>query len=182
MTVCAKPLRGGTEPATGTDAGYQRHWRAGEPPCPPCASAHSAHSTEVQKRNPEAHRAANERWRASRPGYFTERQRARLVEDPAFRLSRVLRRRLYNAVRGGGTPESALVLVGCTIAELRAHLEQQFLPGMSWENYGTDGWEVDHIRPVSSFDLADPVQAAACFHFTNLQPLWAADNRAKGIS
>jgi hypothetical protein len=44
------------------------------------------------------------------------------------------------------------------------------------------GWHIDHIRPVSSFDLSDPAQVQECFHFSNLQPLWAIDNIKKSDS
>jgi hypothetical protein len=50
---------------------------------------------------------------------------------------------------------------------------------MTWENYGPV-WHVDHIRPCASFDLTDPAQQRECFHFSNLQPLFAAENLAKG--
>src|SRR5258708_6680707 len=56
-----------------------------------------------------------------------------------------------------------------------ASLEIQFKPGMTWENYGRHGWHVDHIRPCNSFDLSDQTELRKCFHFTNLQPLWAAE-------
>ena len=49
---------------------------------------------------------------------------------------------------------------------------------MTWENYGE--WEVDHILPCASFDLEQPEAQRQCFHYTNLQPLWKADNRSKG--
>lgn len=51
---------------------------------------------------------------------------------------------------------------------------------MSWDNYGVHGWHIDHRRPVASFDLTDPIQQAQCFHYTNLQPMWAPDNHTKG--
>ena len=70
-------------------------------------------------------------------------------------------------------------MIGCTIERLRNHLEAQFTDGMSWENYGKNGWHVDHIRPCASFDLTDPEQQRQCFHYTNLQPLWATDNMRK---
>jgi hypothetical protein len=71
-----------------------------------------------------------------------------------------------------------MTLIGCSITQLREHIEKQFTDGMSWDNYGK--WHVDHIVPCSAFDLFDASQQQACFHFTNLQPLWAKDNRAKG--
>lgn len=51
---------------------------------------------------------------------------------------------------------------------------------MTWENHGMRGWHIDHKRPCSSFDLSDPAQQCACFHFSNLQPLWATENLRKG--
>jgi hypothetical protein len=80
-------------------------------------------------------------------------------------------------------------LVGTDIDELRGYIECLWLPGMTWENYGSlpDGsqpidrvWQMDHIIPCSSFNLLDPDQQQKCFHYTNLQPLWAKDNLAKG--
>lgn len=51
---------------------------------------------------------------------------------------------------------------------------------MTWANYGKSGWHIDHIKPCASFDLSDPDQQKACFHYSNLQPLWAFDNLSKG--
>jgi len=68
-------------------------------------------------------------------------------------------------------------LVGCSIEELMKHIESQFTDGMSWENQGE--WHIDHVRPCASFDLTDEQQQRECFHYTNLQPLWAEDNLRK---
>ena len=62
-------------------------------------------------------------------------------------------------------------------AALRAHLERQFRPGMSWSNYGE--WHEDHVRPVCKFDLSRPEHRAAVNALDNLQPLWAAENLSK---
>jgi hypothetical protein len=51
---------------------------------------------------------------------------------------------------------------------------------MTWENWALDGWHIDHIRPCCSFDLTDPEQQKKCFHYSNLQPLWAEENWSKG--
>lgn len=70
-------------------------------------------------------------------------------------------------------------LTGLSWEDLKAHLEYKFQPGMSWDNYGRDGWHIDHIRPLSSFDLTDIEQLKQACHYSNLQPLWAKDNLQK---
>jgi hypothetical protein len=71
-------------------------------------------------------------------------------------------------------------LIGCTVEFLMGYLEAKFIEGMTWENRGQ--WHVDHIMPCASFDLTKAEQRAICFHYTNLQPLWATDNIRKGDS
>ena len=70
-------------------------------------------------------------------------------------------------------------LIGCSSEFLRNHLKSQFTEGMTWENYGYYGWHIDHIKPCASFDLSDIEQQKLCFHYSNLQPLWAKDNMKK---
>ena len=93
-----------------------------------------------------------------------------------------LRVRVINALKGKGAAKAAntMELIGCTVPELMAHLETQFTEGMTWENQGD--WHIDHIRPCASFDLTVPEQQRQCFHWSNLQPLWANDNLAKADS
>ena len=69
-------------------------------------------------------------------------------------------------------------LVGCTIEELKIYLEKQFKEGMTWENRGIV-WHIDHIKPISKFDLTNEEEQKKCFHYTNLQPLFAIDNLRK---
>lgn len=96
--------------------------------------------------------------------------------DTNYRLSSVLRSRIIQYLKSG----SAVRDLGCTIAELKQHLEKQFQPGMTWDNWSKTGWHIDHIKPLSSFDLTDPDQFRQAAHYTNLQPLWAKDNLKKG--
>jgi hypothetical protein len=70
--------------------------------------------------------------------------------------------------------------MGADIETVKKHLESLFKKGMSWENHGNEGWHIDHIIPCAAFDLTDPKQQKKCFHYTNLQPLWAKDNLSKG--
>lgn len=95
------------------------------------------------------------------------------------RLRRNLRRRIAHVLRGETKSESSFALIGCTLGELKTHLENLFLPGMTWENYGHFGWHIDHIVPCCSFDLSKPEEQRQCFHYTNLQPLWWRDNLTK---
>jgi len=105
------------------------------------------------------------------------RHNTRYHNDIAYKIKHNLKRRMNNALKGCYKRESTIKLIGCDVEELRLHLEQQFIEGMTWENYGK--WHIDHILPCSSFDLTDPEQQKRCFHYTNLQPLWAADNIRK---
>ncbi len=68
-------------------------------------------------------------------------------------------------------------MIGCSWIDFKIYLESKFTEGMSWDNYGK--WHIDHIVPLSSFDLSDPVQLEKACHYTNLQPLWAKDNLKK---
>lgn len=85
-----------------------------------------------------------------------------------------------NSLREGKGGRSWERLLGFTLADLMAHLEAQFLPGMTWDNRGE--WHIDHIRPLCSFSFQTPddPQFREAWALTNLQPLWAADNLRKG--
>jgi hypothetical protein len=74
---------------------------------------------------------------------------------------------------------SAIDELGCSVDQLKRYLESKFQPGMTWDNWTRDGWHIDHIKPLSSFDLTDPGQFKVACHYTNLQPLWAKDNLVK---
>lgn len=69
-------------------------------------------------------------------------------------------------------------LLGCNVDELMEHLKSKFTEGMSFDNYGE--WHMDHVIPCCAFDLTKPEEQYKCFHYTNIQPLWAKDNEKKG--
>lgn len=108
--------------------------------------------------------------------YFSERYKT----DPEFKLRHRLAKRILTAIQREYKSGSTLELIGCSIDEAKKHIESQFKDGMTWENHGLHGWHIDHIKPCASFDLTDPEQQKECFHYTNLQPLWAEDNMKKG--
>jgi len=101
----------------------------------------------------------------------------RVEEDVSYKLLQRYRKRLWDAVKGNGKTARTIELVGCSKEELSEHLENQFAAGMNWDNYGK--WHVDHILPCSSFDFSKESHQRECFHYKNLQPLWAADNWKK---
>jgi hypothetical protein len=107
--------------------------------------------------------------------------RNRLATDPGFKWAARMRSNTHKRLAQHNSQKllGSLEIYGCTIPELRSHLESQFQPGMTWDNYGLHGWHIDHIIPCASFDLTDPEQQKACFHYTNLQPLWAEENLKK---
>lgn len=160
--------------------------------------ANPTYYVDYNKAHPAEVKAARKRYRAAHPevhcaevGAYQKRNRPKInarMRKWRSKAGNALRcnlaSRLSMAVRNGLGKKSASTreLVGCTLAELMAYLEARFLPGMTWENYGlgADKWHVDHVRPCASFDLTNPEQQRACFHFTNLQPLWQPDNMRKG--
>jgi hypothetical protein len=127
---------------------------------------------EFQKRRRDYHRHYYKRKNPVRRIFHKSKIHAKIASN--------LRNRINLALRGKNKSESTMRLLGCTIPELFAHLESQFSAGMSWDNHGKHGWHIDHIRPCASFDFSDPEQQQQCFHYSNLQPLWAGDNLSKG--
>jgi hypothetical protein len=104
----------------------------------------------------------------------------RIKNDPQKIVARRCRDRVRVALKAVQLlkTSSNQDLCGCTWAELTIHIEKQFTSHMSWSNYGD--WHIDHIRPCASFDLTNDAQVRQCFCYTNLQPLWAKENLAKG--
>jgi len=140
-----------------------------------------ARSRKYQQKNPEKCRASV-RKSQQRPEYkkrVNARLRERRKTDPQYQLLCNLRCRLRRALKGLAKSASTMTLVGCSTRHTKDHLEKQFQPGMTWENYGPV-WHVDHMMPCASFDLTDPEQQRRCFHYTNLQPLWGTENISKG--
>lgn len=105
-------------------------------------------------------------------------KRNKYRNDIQFRLTTLLRARLKSAIKGTAKKSSALKLIGCSIPQVRKHLESQFIDGMTWDNHGD--WHIDHIKPCAAFDLTNEDEQRECFHYSNLQPLWASENMRKG--
>lgn len=99
--------------------------------------------------------------------------------QPYRKLAIQLRVRIWAALRGKTKSAKTLELLGCNIKFLWNHLEEQFQSGMTRENYGS-AWHVDHIIPCAWWNLFDSDHQKACFHWSNLQPLWGSENCSKG--
>jgi hypothetical protein len=105
-------------------------------------------------------------------GYKKQWSKNKYQSDPNFKLSQLLRIRMLDALKDKkNKTQSVILLLGCSVEQLKQYLEQQFLPEMNWENHGKI-WEIDHIKPCSSFDLTQEKQQQECFHYSNLQPLF----------
>ena len=123
------------------------------------------------------------KWRAENHGKYRATANSykadRYGSNPQFNISCRLRSRLNAIMAKVGSSKAATTeaLLGCSFSHFTERLESQFSQGMNWSNYGD--WHIDHIRPCASFDLTDEAQQRECFHYTNLQPLWAVDNLMK---
>lgn len=105
----------------------------------------------------------------------------RYRSDMNFKIAKNLRNRMNKVIQGINKSESTLALLGVkTVGEVRRYLEAQFSEGMSWSNHNFGGWHIDHLIPLVSFDLTDPIKQKEAFRYTNLQPMWAGDNLRKG--
>jgi len=106
----------------------------------------------------------------------------RSKKDINFKLARNLRSRLGCAIKGSFKAGSAVRDLGCSISFLKEYLKSLFAEGMTWNNwgYGKNKWNIDHIIPLSSFNLTNREQLLKACHYTNLQPLWQSQNLLKG--
>ncbi len=110
---------------------------------------------------------------------MNEYVRAKIRNDESFAISNRMRVKLHDVLNLRYSDKASIRLFGCDRAQLMAHLESQFKPGMDWSNHTKNGWHIDHILPVCSFDLTDEVQKNKCWHYTNMRPAWADENRRK---
>lgn len=138
-------------------------------------SSKKARDTEKRyyKKNKKRLNEQNKKWRAANQDKIREYEKT-----PQRKAYKYLCKSLKKLIKNSSNCHS--IVVGCTGKELAIHIESQFQKGMTWENMGE--WHIDHIKPCSWFDLMDIEQRRECFHYTNLQPLWAKDNLKKGSS
>ena len=108
---------------------------------------------------------------------INKRRRQKRKENINFRLRTIISNRIRMALSRGSKNSTSYDLTGCSWQYLKLYLESKFTVGMSWDNFGE--WHIDHIKPCCSFNLTNIDQQKICFHYSNLQPLWAIDNLKK---
>ena len=141
---------------------------------------------EWKKNNSERYKLRNKRYYKENKEhimcYLKERRRL----SPQYKLTCILRDRLRRAINGNYKAGSAVKDLGCSVKFLKKYLEHKFYSRsktreiMNWENHGSKGWHIDHVKPLSSFNLMDRTQFIEACNYTNLQPLWSEDNWHKG--
>ncbi|MBI2449695.1 hypothetical protein HYV49_05355 [Candidatus Pacearchaeota archaeon] len=134
------------------------------------------HKEEIKQQKKQWHENNKEKTRQLKQEKFKN--------DINFKIAYYLRTRLYKALKRNQKSGSAVRDLGCSLDEFRKYFEPKFHvrktgEQMVWENYGKKGWHIDHIIPLSSFDLSDRKQLLKACHYTNLQPLWAEENLKK---
>jgi hypothetical protein len=135
---------------------------------------------QYRQDNIEKIKLAHKTYRQNNKDKLNKYYQLKAKNDLNYKLARNIRSRIKVTIKENRKTKSSLELLGCSLEQVRQHIESQFQEGMSWSNWSFYGWHIDHIRPISSFDLSDPIQQKQCFHYTNLQPLWAKDNLQKG--
>lgn len=108
------------------------------------------------------------------------RRNRRYKRDALYRARERLRSRAITAITRARHKKRActLKLLGASWPIILNHLETQFRSGMTWDTYGK--WEIDHIIPLASAKTIEELERL--IHYTNLQPLWAEENRRKGAT
>ncbi len=145
------------------------------------AAAKIKASPQLLERSKKAKRAYHKKYYQKNKDAVNARISAyaakRAAVDMSYRLSKSIRSRLCNALKRHLVRKTGkLKLLGCSLDECIKFLESQFEPWMNWGNWGIEGWSIDHIRPLHTFDLSDDEQLAEAAHFRNLRPMRHSDN------
>lgn len=107
-------------------------------------------------------------------------QKDRKKKDPAYKLMCLMRTRFWSEMKGKAKTNSVTQYLGCTKEEAWKYIESQMPEGMTRNDWGVNGIHIDHIIPLSSFDMSLESERYKAWHYTNLQPLLAKDNLSKG--
>lgn len=104
-----------------------------------------------------------------------EKEKERYKNDVNFRLSKIYRNRLNSYIKG---EKDNMNYLHCDLDFFKIFVEAQFIEGMNWENkYNL--WELDHVIPVSKFNLELSDHKNICFHWCNYKPIMKHENKKK---
>lgn len=125
-----------------------------------------------RRKNPES-------WRRTRENENRYRNK-KLLTDSGFKLNYNMSRSIRIALNRTKNGRKWQQFVGCSLLELKQHLERMFTKDMNWTNYGSY-WHIDHIIPKSFFyyTSAEDEEFLLCWNYTNLQPMEATANLRK---
>jgi len=137
-----------------------------------------AYQQNYHKSNPEARSTYRKNNKEKLKSWHKNYRRNKYKTDIQYKISQRLRIRLNGALKGNSKRGSAVSDLGCTIPEFKIYLESLFTEGMTWENYGSF-WHLDHLKPISLFNLLDETEFKEAVHFSNIQPLSAEANIQK---
>lgn len=129
------------------------------------------------QKNKEKRRKQIRDWDKNNLDKRREWHRRNQMSNLNYRIKRAIRARLNTAIKNGYKKQSSLSYLGCDLDTFKNYMSNLFTEGMSWDNYGD--WHIDHIKPLSLFDLSKEEEIKKAQHYTNLQPLWAKDNILK---
>jgi len=125
----------------------------------------------------EQKRKSSERWTGSKnPKWQPDRKKLKIRQKTRSICHGLVRRCVRNY--GKTKLNRTLIELGYSAEDFQFHIESLFKDGMSWENYGFEGWHIDHIKPISAFDSTATIKEINSLD--NLQPLWAKENFKKG--
>ena len=130
-------------------------------------------------KNKEQQSIKHKEWLSKNRELNNQKRKNRYKNDIDYRINTLLRSRFYKAFKRYSKKSSCLEFIGCTLDEFKIHIESLFIKGMNWDNWSYHGWHLDHIVPISSFDLSIESNVHDAFHYKNLQPLWKQDNLLK---
>lgn len=145
--------------------------------CEECTCEFRVMDTDVRNKKRSGKFCSLECYRIARSKYKMCPEKARIYKIMGRNISSSLKRRGLKKGKCKWTE-----MVGYSLNELAEHLERNFKEGMSWSNYGRNGWHIDHIKPSSFFSYTSfkCSEFKQCWALENLQPMWEKDNIRKG--
>lgn len=162
---------------------FYKHKRRKDGLTTQCINCIKIYNKKKYKENREYNIARSKKWREDNPEKYKQWRRDNYYKkynsDMLYKMEKRLRKRLWQSLQNKKwrKDNSFIEYIGCSLSDLKWYIENQFLEGMNWDNYGLNGWHIDHIIPLSLATSEEELKQLQ--HYSNLQPLWAIDNLRK---